>query len=107
MIDKTRKSLATGVTRIKWIANFIAERTKAETSVAKLLFQSSKLENKIDALYRDIGRRVVELGETAKEEEKDVLKDFIIQQALDEVRHLKEAADKYKHQAGNMSKLPE
>ena len=107
MIDKTRKSLATGVTRIKWIAKFLAERTKAETSVAKLLYENSKLETKIDALYREIGRRIVELGETAKEEEKDVLKDVIIQQALDEVRRLKEAADNYKHQAGNMSKLPE
>ncbi|GBD95772.1 MAG TPA: hypothetical protein ENG83_04620 [Nitrospirae bacterium] len=107
MIDKTRKSLATGVTRIKWVARFLAERTKAETSVAKLLYESSKLENKIDDLCRDIGRRIVELGETAKEEGKDVLKDFIVQQSLDEVRHLKESVDNYKHQAGNIGKLPE
>lgn len=107
MIDKTRKSLATGVTRIKWVANFIAERTKAETSSAKFLYKSSKLENKIDDLCRDIGKRIVELDEKGKEEEKDVLKDFIVQQSLDEVRRLKESVDNYKHQARNIGKIPE
>ncbi len=104
MIDKAKKSLTTGIMRVKWIAKFLAERTKAETSMAKLLYESSKLENKIDDLYRDIGKRVVELKEKG---ETSVLNDFIIQQALDEVKNLRETVDDYKKQAKNINKLPE
>lgn len=104
MIDKTKKSLATGITRVKWIASYISERTRAETSIAKLLYASSKLENKMDELYRDIGKRVLELKEKG---ETEVLKDSIVQQALDEVKNLKEEVDDYRSQARDVNKLPE
>jgi hypothetical protein len=104
MIDKVKKNLTTGVTRIKWIATFVAERTKAETSMAKLLFESSKLESKIDDLYRDIGKRVMELKEKG---ENSVFSDFIVQQALDEVKNLRETVDDYRNQAKSVNKLPE
>lgn len=107
MKDKVRNSFATGLTRIKWIAAFVAERTRSETTVGKLLYESSKLENQINSLYRDIGKRVTELKEKKKSGEKDVFKDFIIQQALDEIRHLKESVDDYKGQARNINRLPE
>lgn len=104
MKDRIRDSLTTGVNRVKWIAKFVAERTKAETSIAKFLYESSKLENKMDDLYRDIGKRVMELKDM---EDKDVFKDFIVQQALDEIRNLRETVDDYKKQATDINKLPE
>lgn len=104
MIDRLRKSLNKGLDQVKWIATFLSERTKAETEIARLLFQNTKIEGKIDDLYRDIGRRVAELKEKG---EKSVWKDFIIQQALDEIRHLRETANDYKNQADSLSKLPE
>ncbi|RJQ13323.1 MAG: hypothetical protein C4560_14645 [Nitrospiraceae bacterium] len=104
MIDRIRRSLNTGLDRVKWFATFLAERTKAETSIAKLLYQSSKLEDRIDDLYRDIGRRVMELNEKG---EKSVLKDFVVQQALGEIKHMREASDEFRNQARDLSKLPE
>ncbi|MBI5056772.1 MAG: hypothetical protein HZB61_09180 [Nitrospirae bacterium] len=104
MIDRIRRNLNKGLDQVKWVATFLAERTKAETEIAKLLFESTKIEGKIDDLYRDIGKRVTELKEKG---ERSVWKDFIIQQALDEVKHLKEAAEDYKNQANNLTKLPE
>jgi hypothetical protein len=104
MIDKIRKSLNKGLDQVRWIATFLAERTKAETEIARLLFENTKIEGRIDDLYRDIGRRVAELKEKG---DKSVWKDFIVQQALDEIKHLKEAADNYKNQANELSKLPE
>jgi gas vesicle protein len=104
MIDKVKKSLNRGVFRIKWIATFLAERTKAETSVAKLLYEKTKLEGKINDLYSDVGKRVMELKEKGEE---DVLKDFMVQQALDEVKHLQESVHDYKSQADNINKLPD
>ena len=105
MIDRVKNNLATGLTRAKWIATFLAERTRAGTSVAKLLYESSKLGEKIDDLYRDIGRRVMELK--GKGGDNDVYSDFIVQQALDEIRNLKEDVDDYKNQARNINKIPE
>jgi len=107
MKDKIKQSLTTGLTRIKWIATFIAERTRAETSVAKLLYESSKLESRMNSLYSDIGKRVMELKEKNEEEDKDVLKDFIVQQTLDEIRTLRGSVDDYKGQARDINKLPE
>ena len=105
MIDRVKNNLATGLTRFKWIATFLAERTRAGTSVAKLLYESSKLGERIEDLYRDIGHRVMELKE--KGGDKDVYSDFIVQQALDEIRNLKENVDDYKDQARNINKIPE
>lgn len=107
MIDRVKRNLATGLTRFKWIATFLAERTRAGTSVAKLLYESSKLGERIDDLYREIGRRVMELKEKGEHKEKDVYSDFIVQQALDEIRDLKENVDDYKSKARNINKIPE
>ena len=105
MINRVKNNLATGLTRAKWITTFLAERTRAGTSVAKLLYESSKLGERIDDLYRDIGQRVMELKE--KDGNKDVYSDFIVQKALDEIRNLKEDVDDYKDQARNVNKIPE
>ena len=104
MINKVKDSFNTGLMRVKWIATLVAERTKAETSVVKLLYESSKLESKIDDLYRDIGKRVIELKEKG---EKEVHQDFIVQQALNELKDLREAVKDYGKQAKNINKLPE
>ena len=104
MIDRIRKSLDKGLDQVKWFATFLAERTKAETEIAKLLFESTKIEGKIEDLYRDVGKRVMELKEKG---DKAVWKDFVILQALDEIKHLKEAAEEYRNQANDLSKLPE
>ena len=58
----------------------------------------------MDDLYRDIGKRVSELKEKG---EKEVYQDFIIQQALNEVKDLKDAVKDYGKQAKNINKLPE
>ncbi len=104
MIDRIRNNLNKGLDQVKWFATFLSERTKAETEIAKLLFESTKIEGKIEDLYRDIGRRVLEIKEKG---EKAIWKDFVIQQALDEIKHLKEAAEEYRNQANDLSKLPE
>ena len=104
MIDKVKKNFNTGVLRIKWIATFLAERTKAEASVAKLLYEKTKLEGKINDLYSDVGKRVRELKEKGEE---DVLKDFMVQQSLDEIKSLQESVDDHKSHADNINKLPD
>ena len=107
MNDNVRKSLATGITRMKWIASYVARRTKAETSAAKKLYESSKIENKIEDIYMEIGKRVVELKEKNNKDEVDVFRDFMIQQSLDEIKTMKETMKEYREQAKEANDIPE
>ncbi len=104
MLEKTRKSFREGMRRIKWIATFVAERTKVETSLVRLLYESSKLETRLDELYRDIGKRIFEMKE---KEEKAVLKDFIILQTMSEIKKIKEEIEDYKSRAHDIGKSEE
>ncbi len=104
MIDKVKKSFNTGLFRVKWIASYLAERTRAETSVAKLLYEKTKIEGKINDLYNDVGKRVRELKEKGEE---DVLKDTMVQQTLEEIKHLQESVDTYNSKADSINKLPD
>ncbi len=104
MIDKIRISMKEGMKRLRWITMFLAERTRAETEIAKLMFESSKLESKLDKLYSDIGKRTLELQEKG---EKSIFNDFIIHQAIAETKDLKDAIDDYKKQARELSNIQE
>ncbi len=104
MLDKIKKSFNEGVKSVKWFAAFLSERTRAETSMAKLLYQSSKLETGLDELYRDIGKRVLELKE---KDEKAILKDFIVLQTINEIIKLRGKIDDYKSRANELGKPSE
>ncbi|MBI4844180.1 MAG: hypothetical protein HY809_07670 [Nitrospirae bacterium] len=93
MIEKIRKSFNAGIEKVRWLAQFLAERTKVETSIFKLRYDSSMIEVKIGELYREIGKRVIDLKE---KEETEVFKDFIIQQTIDEIKSLRREIEKYK-----------
>lgn len=104
MLDRTKKNFSAGVGRMKWIASYLTERTKAETSAAKLLYQRSKLESRREDIWRNIGARVAELYE---KETTDVLADDAIQQALSELKDLQEKIDDYKSRARDVTKMRE
>lgn len=102
MFDRVKKSFNEGVRNVKWIASFLAERTRTETNVAKLLYECNKLEAKLDNLYREVGRRVLELKDR---EDKPVYKDFIVLQTMNEITKLQEEIDDYKKRAHELSKI--
>jgi len=102
MIDKIRRSLKNGLKHIRWITLFLVERTKAETSIVKLMYESSKLEEKLDDLYKDIGKRALELREKGEE---SIFSDFIVQHAIAEINDLREAVNDYKAKAKDYSKI--
>ena len=101
MLDKVRKNLNEGIKQVKWFAAFLSERTRAEASIARFLYESSKLEARLDELYRDIGKRLLELKDKG---EKDIFKDFIIMQTLNEIKKLKEDIRDYRKKADEESK---
>jgi len=104
MLDKIKKNFDEGLKKVRWIATFLAERARIETSVARLFYESRKLEDKVDELYRDIGKRVLELRDKG---EKALLKDVIIIQTMEEIKKLREQIEEYKGKAYALSKPPE
>ncbi len=107
MNEKVRKNLAAGMNRVKWVASYVAERTKAETSAAKLYYESSKLEGRMDDIYKEIGKRVIELKEKPEKDEVDLLKDPAIQNAFEEIKMMKESSKDYKKQARDINNISE
>jgi hypothetical protein len=101
MLDRIKKNFNEGVQNIKWFATFIAERTKVETSIARLLYESKKLETEIDVLCSEIGKRVLELKEKG---DKEVLKDFIVVQAMSEIKKIRDQIEDYNNKAHALSK---
>ncbi len=96
MLERIKKSFQEGVKSVKWFGAFVTERTKAEASMARLLYECNKLETKLDELYRDIGKRVLELKD---KEDRDVFKDFIVLQTLNEIKKLNEEIADYRKRA--------
>ncbi|GBE06637.1 MAG TPA: hypothetical protein ENH31_04885 [Nitrospirae bacterium] len=104
MLNRIKQSFNEGVKRVKWFAAFISERTKAETSMARLLYESSKLESKLDGLYRDVGKRVLELKD---KEDKPVFKDFLVLQSLSEIRNIRQEIEDCRDRARELGKPPD
>jgi len=104
MFRSIKRSLREGLNKVKWMASFLAERTVVETSIARLLYESSKFEERIDELYMEIGKRVFELKEKGIGQ---FPKDIIIQQAIDEIKKLNATIRDYKEKAGEISRPPE
>ena len=101
MIERIRKNFNSGIASVRWLAQFLAERTKTETSIYKLRYESSRLEERIDDLYKDVGKRILELKE---KEKKEVFKDFIIQQTIDEIKTLRKEMEGYRDKEEEVNK---
>jgi peptidoglycan hydrolase CwlO-like protein len=104
MLGIIRRSIREGLNRIKWMAAFLADRIRAETLIARHLYESSRIEDRIDELYRDIGRRICELDEKGERVSSD---DFVIKQAINEIKGLRAMIRDHKEKARELSKLPE
>ncbi len=99
--ERVRRNFSEGVKTIKWAASLVAERTKAETSIAKLLYETSKLERKIEELHKSIGKRLHEMHASG---ERLMLKDEIITRALSEIDTLDNEVKALREKAAEMSK---
>ncbi len=72
--------------------------------MARLLYASSKLESKLDGLYRDVGKRVLELKD---KEDKPVFKDFIVLQSISEIQNIRQEIEDCRNRAQELGKPPD
>ncbi len=96
IFDKVLINLHKGYERLKEIAAVFSERVKSELNIIRMRIRMDNVQNSIDAAYRDIGRRVVDLRAKAalSKAEEHLLNDEEIVAAFAElVRRKKELED--------------
>ncbi|MBL7049140.1 MAG: hypothetical protein ISR96_06480 [Nitrospira sp.] len=106
-MEQIKKNLYTGITRLKWVARFLAERIQTQTSAGRLLYEASKLKGRMDELYSEMGRKIMELREKDESSEQDVFKDAAVLQTMDEIKQVKQKIVEIKEQAGKINKFSE
>lgn len=102
MVGKIKEAFGRGIERIRWFSSLLSERTKIEIAVIRLLYQSDKIEKKRVELLKTIGQRVYELKGYA---DKDIIKDSVVVQAIDEIDRLEKTIDELKSKASDMSRV--
>lgn len=104
MLKKINDNFKKGLDRLKWFSSLFSERIKVEIAVIKLLFQSDKMNRQKDEYLKIIGQRIVELKGHA---EKNIFKDEVIMNALDEIGNLQKNIDELKQKASEISRVEE
>jgi hypothetical protein len=100
MLKRLKKDFDRGIEKIKWFSTVLSERIKIEFLVVKLLFQSDNMEKKRDELLRKIGERVYELKGNS---DRNVLKDRVISEALNEIEQINSEIDSTRKKASEIS----
>jgi len=99
--DRIRRDIESGLYSFQSVARYVAERTRVETSLAKVVYDTQKIRKKIDEKYRELGERLYELRD-----EKNPTENAVIRDLLSECSGLKEELDFYMTRAGELGRKP-
>jgi hypothetical protein len=100
MWTRIRNNFESGIEKLKWFSSMFSDRLKIELSVMKLLYESDCLEKKKADIMKTVGERVWELkGQT----ERNILKDTIIMDALEEIERINSDIDATKKKTSDIS----
>jgi hypothetical protein len=102
MWKRVKDNLDSGIEKIKWFSSLLNERVKVEISLFKLLSQSKEMEQKKAALMKTIGAKVFELR---NRQEKHVLKDPVILEAMNELERLDAEIEDAKKKASEIGRI--
>ena len=102
MLKRVYESFRKGTEKIKWFATLFSERMNIEIAIFRLLSQSNEMATKREALLKTVGERMVGLKGHA---EKNVFRDSVIAEALEEIEKLDKNIEDLKHKAGEISRV--
>ncbi len=100
IIDDFRK----GLERLRWFATVFAERLKIEIAIFRLLYESDRVAKTRRELLRTIGERVMELKDY---QDKNILKDSIVAEAVAEINKLEKTIDDLKTKVAEIGRVAE
>ncbi|MGW8322501.1 MAG: hypothetical protein ACWGSD_13200 [Thermodesulfobacteriota bacterium] len=99
--DRIRKDLEDGLNSIQAIGRFLAQRTRVETSLAKVVYDTQKIRRKIDEKYHELGERIYEL-----KDEKNPSDNATVRDLISDLSSLKEELDFYMTRASELGGQP-
>jgi|GEM_PF-3074050 len=99
--DRIRRDIESGLHSFQSVGRYLAERTRVETSLAKVVYDTQKIRKKIDEKYRELGERLFELRD-----EKNPAQDAIIRDLLSDLSGLKEEIDFHMTRAKELGRTP-
>ena len=102
MIAMIRQRLRQGIEKLRWYAELIGERMRAESALISLLGQAHDLEGRRDEAACRIGYRLIELWD---QEGVNPYEDQQVAEALSEIRDLDEEIAGLKEQASLVSEV--
>jgi len=85
MVQRVRDNFLKGIRRIRWFASVLAERTRVEVAVIKLLFRSDDMQQKKALLMQEIGQRVYACR---GQHDRNILRDRVVTEALSEIERI-------------------
>jgi len=100
IIDDFRK----GLERLRWFSTVFAERLKIEIAIFRLLYETDRMAKIRAELLATIGERVLELKD---HHEKNILKDTVVAEAVEEINKLEKNIDDLKGRVSEMGKVAE
>jgi hypothetical protein len=100
MWKRLKNNFDSGIEKIKWFSSLLSDRVKIEYFVMKLLYHSEQMEKKRDELIKTIGLRVYELKGYP---DRQILKDRVIIEALNEIEKINNEINETKKKASELS----
>jgi hypothetical protein len=100
MFKRLKDNFDSGIEKIKWFSSLLSDRVKIEYFVMKLLYQSEQMGKKRDELIKTIGLRVYELKGYP---DRQILKDRVIIEALNEIEKINNEINETKKKAAELS----
>jgi chaperonin cofactor prefoldin len=85
--DRIFRNMNDGVEAIMRVAFNLSERTRLESSVARLMVQKGRLESKLDKLNRELGEKVSHMWEQKSD---DIIADLEVQDILGDISDVRE-----------------
>ena len=104
MINVIRERLRAGLEKLRWYAELIGERIRAESAIIRLLGEAYDLDRMRDDAARRAGYRLLELWD---EEGINVFEDHHVAEALSEAKLLDDEINGLKDQASLVNEISE
>jgi len=104
MINVIRERLRAGLGKLRWLAELIGQRIRAESALIRLLGEAYDLDRRRDDAAQRAGYRLLELWD---EEAINVFEDPQVAEALSEAKLLDDEINGLKDQASLVSEVEE
>jgi len=101
-LKKIYENFRKGIGKIQWFSSLFSERMHIEIALFRLLYQSDEMARQRETLLKTIGERVVELKGHA---EKNVFRDSVLAEALEEIEKIDKYIDDLRHKASEISRV--